>query len=131
MKYILKNKEIENSQKDIKSGYLGEEGDDFLVYTTNQTNNRIREEWKKEFRKQFIWDDENELGMPTNPFPSSDRVISFIAELLKSQREEERLRSAKIVEELMDDSEHWQPIASRIMDRVIICKEDLSLIKNN
>lgn len=31
------NKEIENSQKDIKSGYLGEEGDDVLVYTTNQT----------------------------------------------------------------------------------------------
>lgn len=76
----------------------------------NQTNNRIREV----YRTGDLKDWEN-----------------LIAELLKSQRDEERLRSAKIVEELMDDSEHWQPIASRIMDRVIIGKEDLSLIKNN
>lgn len=112
------NKEIENSQKDIKSGYLGEEGDDVLVYTTNQTENRIREEWKKEFRKQFIWDDENELGMPTNPFPSSDRVISFIDELLKSQREE----MIEKIEKLKNNSDC---VTFEVFDDII------NLIKNN
>lgn len=83
----------------------------------NQTNNRIREEFFDLKIKDY-----NVIA---------DFWLSKIDELLKSQRDEERLRSAKIVEELMEDSEHWQPIASRIMDRVIIGKEDLSLIKNN
>ena len=82
----------------------------------DQTNNRIKEE----FEKEFGYVDEDHKWW-----------LSKIDELLKSQRDEERLRSAKIVEELMEDSEYWQPIASRIMDRVIIGKEDLSLIKNN
>jgi len=92
----------------------------------NQTNNRIREEWIEKWRWDMSYQQESDL-----PKMIADWWLSKVDELLKSQREEERLRSAKIVEELMDDSEHWQPIASRIMDRVIICKEDLSLIKNN
>lgn len=91
-----------------------------------ETNNRIREEWIEKWRWDMSYQQESDL-----PKMIADWWLSKIDELLKSQREEERLRSAKIVEELMDDSEHWQPIASRIMDRVIIGKEDLSLIKNN
>jgi hypothetical protein len=92
----------------------------------NQTNNRIREEWK-----EWAFTHKQHLGRMCDRKEIEDYWISKIDELLKSQRDEERLRSAKIVEELMEDSEHWQPIASRIMDRVIIGKEDLSLIKNN
>jgi len=89
-----------------------------------------------ELKSDFIeWCKEDpalELANGVGSFENiADWFLPKIDELLKSQRDEERLRSAKIVEELMEDSEYWQPIASRIMDRVIIGKEDLSLIKNN
>lgn len=99
------NKEIENSQKDIKSGYLGEEGDDVLVYTTNQTNNRIREEWKKRFYERFGGEgtiaktDENCILIAF----TKGEVIDFIDELLKSQ--EHKLRE-ELVEKISEKIEN-------------------------
>jgi hypothetical protein len=45
--------------------------------------------------------------------------------LIEQERQAERLRSAKIVEEMMEDTEYWQPIAGRILERVVIKKGDL------
>ena len=55
---------------------------------------------------------------------------SAVRKLIKKAVDKERVRSAFIVEEMMEDSEHWQPIAGRILGRTIIKKEDIiNLIK--
>ena len=38
-------------------------------------------------------------------------------DLIDTVLEEERERAALIVEEMMEDEEHWKPIANRILDK--------------
>jgi chromosome segregation and condensation protein ScpB len=45
-----------------------------------------------------------------------NEIAPQIETLIQQAKEEERKRSAKIVEEMMEDSEYWQPIAKRILD---------------
>jgi hypothetical protein len=57
-------------------------------------------------------------------------IKQFLAQELQKAVKAERVRSAFIVEEMMEDSEYWQPIAGRILGRTIIKKEDIiNLIK--
>ena len=99
----------------------------------------VKESWTERFDKKFVKSELTFNGVVVkrsclclghcecNLFMTAEpkEIKAFITSELETARKEERLRSAKIVEELMEDSEHWQPIASRIMDRVIIIKEDL------
>lgn len=83
--------------KDLRNGELNKDLESIdKFYSKNpelnklpdQTNNRIREEWEDKFDKKFIpitvkFDEE--LGQYKYP---STAIKSFIAELLKSQKEE-------------------------------------------
>lgn len=81
-------------------------------------------DWEEEFDRIFCSPHDAE-----REFFSEDArpkyVKDFIREQIKQAKIEERERAALIVEELMEDYEHWQPIAGRILGRTIIRKEDI------
>lgn len=80
--------------------------------------------WKRAFNDKYP-----QGGLEYKGRLVQTEVIADIESLLAQQKEqiaeEERIRSSLIVESLMEDTEYWQPIASRILERTIIRKDDI------
>jgi len=82
----------------------------------------------KEFDKRFYFSDGilcETIGNSGHSCNLND-IKDFISKAISQTREEtimeERLRASKIVEEMMEDSEYWQPIARRIISGDILNK---------
>lgn len=98
----------------------------------NMSKETILEEFEQKYGKEFMIKSEpyDYIHKGVDPSFNINDIKQFLSQAIsqttaKTREEtikEERLRASKIVEEMMEDSEHWQPIARRIISGDILNK---------
>ena len=91
----------------------------------NQTNNRIRDEWREKLNK-ILWDNiDSDVINCERPMKKqlAPDLENFIDELLKSQR-------AELVEKIQEYKMYYNPIGDDInKGRRLACDDIISIIK--
>ena len=82
-----------------------------------QRENKWQDRFDEEFGDNVVWWQECLAEMQIGD-PDFNRLKSFIQSEIDRAVAEERRIAAKIVEEMMEDHEYWQPIANRILGEV-------------